>query len=153
LGAGRLGLEQEGREFLAPGLCRLVHGRPEQLRHLQRPIDLRPSLPDRDTPPTRQRVAEEEHTCRARPLLLLSTPPWMILGRWDRRPRLLQQLHRLLVHAQHRRAVLKEGLSQGQGAANWGSRQFPAAREEKVASLHVSRHYMMKGCFARGTQV
>jgi hypothetical protein len=25
----------------------------------------------------------------------------MILGRRDRRPRLLQQLHRLLVHAQH----------------------------------------------------
>ena len=61
-----------------------------------------PLLANADFTPAHQRLAEHEDARRPRPLVLVIDAPRPRLRRRERHALLLQHLHRLLVHAQHR---------------------------------------------------
>ena len=71
----------------------------QQTGDLHRPVRLRAPGAGRRLPPTRQRLAEQEDRGRAGPLVLVVHAARSRGGRGHRRSRFLDQLHRLLVHA------------------------------------------------------
>ena len=80
----------------------------EQPGHFECPIDLRLRLPRGRHPPSGEGLGEHENLGRARPLVLVIDPPGMLRGGLDRPSGLLDQLHGLLVHAEHRaRGILR----------------------------------------------
>ena len=66
------------------------------------PVHLRPALAGRRPAPGGQGLAEHEDRRGARPLVLVVDASRMIRGSGDRHASLLDQLHRLFVHANHR---------------------------------------------------
>ncbi len=74
----------------------------EQPGHFECPIHLRLRLPRRCHPPSREGFGEHENLRGARPLVLVIDAPGMLRGGRDGLSGLLDQLHGLLVHTEHR---------------------------------------------------
>ena len=88
-----------------------VHPRPRQLRldhrqehdaHVAGRVRLRAPRSRRRLAPARQRLGEQEDRRRAGALVFVVDAQRAVPGGGQRAPRLAHQLHRLLVHAQHR---------------------------------------------------
>ncbi len=83
----------------------------QQARHFRRPVGLGPGRPHAHLTPARQRFGEHEDVGRARAFVFVVDPLAVVLRRRDRRARLLQKLHRLLVHAEHRAGrIMRPGI-------------------------------------------
>src|SRR6185312_3694368 len=85
------------RHLRASGVARV-----QQLGHFDRPVDLGPTLAGGRLSKARQRFREHENARRAVAFVFVIDTLRMLLRRGDRFLRLLQQLHWLFVHAQHR---------------------------------------------------
>src|SRR3954447_37310 len=70
--------------------------------HFERPVDLGPMLTGSCLSKARQRFGEHEDARRAVAFVFVIDPLRVLARRGDRHLRFLQQLHRLLVHAEHR---------------------------------------------------
>jgi len=89
------------QDFL--GLCKASR---EQFLHLQRPVEFGALRTDADLPPSLQGLGEHEDAGRAVAFVFVVHATRMLLRGRNGIPGFLEQLHRLLVHAKHRKALV-----------------------------------------------
>src|SRR4029453_10693970 len=81
--------------------CRSV-ACPQEVGHFVGPVYLRTPFAHRDVPPAHQRFAEHKNARGARTLVFIVHATRMLGRLSDGRPHFLQELDRLLIHAEHR---------------------------------------------------